>query len=224
MGADLPASTIVDFIIGDFEAAWNALAAEPNAGHRGNFLFGMQSVVLLEVVSRLCASDSSGQAIGDMSAELHSREPRYFTPLPGVCITDSPEFKLPFFGPNPSRQVLAVLFDLIRNGQSHQYQQIRVRLSDGADFQVSLTGAEAGSVLGVATDRGRHLALSKEANGDLWLEVRTDILFTDIRDSIRAANLLGRGLSITHLARPRGKAAYAFTAFDLERALVAGGH
>ncbi len=191
MGSDLPASTIVDFIIGDFEAAWGALAADPYPGNRANFFFALQAVVLLEVASRLCASDSSGGALSEFSAQLSARDPRYFTPLPGACAGGSSEFTLPSVGPNPACQLLWALFDLVRNGQAHQYQQIRVRLNDGVDFQVALTGAEPGLSLDTAAGRVGHLAQSKDCNGDLWLEVRTDVLFMDIRESVRAANLLG---------------------------------
>jgi hypothetical protein len=223
MGSDLPVATLVDFIVGDFEAAWGALVIDPKPGHRGNFFFGLQAVVLLEVASRLCASDASGMALSDFSSQLHGREPRYFTALPGACVSQSSEFTLPFLGPDPSGQLIAALFDLIRNGQAHQYQQIRVRLNDGTDFQVSLTGAEVGRILGSGTREG-HLGQSRDSNGDLWLKVRTDTLFMDIRDSIRAANLLGRGLTFAHLLRPRRKAAYSFSGAELERALAAGGH
>ncbi len=219
MGSDLPASKIVDFIIGDFEAAWNALAAEPVAGNRGNFLFALQAMVLLEVASRLCASDLTGAALGAFSTQLSARDPRYFTALPGACAGGSHEFTLPCSGPNPSAELLAALFDLIRNGQAHQYQQIRVRLSDGMDFQVELTGAEHGLFLDRTPNRTGHLVQSRDESGDLWLKVRTDVLFVDVRESIRTANLLGRGLSIVHLVRPRGSGTYQFSSAQLEQAL-----
>ena len=40
-----------------------------------------------------------------------------------------------------------VIFDLVRNGQAHQYQQIKVTLKDEVDFQISLTGAGIGRPL-----------------------------------------------------------------------------
>ena len=224
MGTDLPPSKVIDFIIGDFEAAWNGLAADPVSGNRGNFLFALQAVVLVEVASRLCASDPTGAALRDLSAELEARDPRYFTALPGACTGgSSSEFALPSSGANPSAQLLAALFDLVRNGQAHQYQQIRVRLSDGIDFQVALTGAEHGLFLDKTQARTGHLVKSRDQNKDLWLKVRTDILFVDVRDSIRAANLLGRGLSIANLVRPRGNGTYQFSSAQLEQALVTGG-
>ena len=223
MGTDLPPSQVIDFIIGDFEAAWNGLAADPAPGNRGNFLFALQAVVLLEVASRLCASDSTGAALRDLSAQLEARDPRYFAALPGACSGGFSEFALPSSGPNPSGQLLAVLFDLIRNGQAHQYQQVRVRLNDGLDFQVALTGAEHGLFLDRTQSRTGHLVKSRDQNQDLWLKVRTDILFVDVRESIRAANLLGRGLTITNLVRPRGNGTYQFSSVQLEQALVTVG-
>jgi hypothetical protein len=224
MASDLPASTIVDFIIGDLEATWTALAVDPRPGNRGNFLFALQAVVLLKLASRLCASDPTGIALSEFSAQLAAREPRYFTPLPSPCVTRWTEFTLPYSGPNPSCQLLPTLFDLIRNGQAHQYQQIRVRLNDGVDFQVSLTGAERGLLLNPAPSRNGHLEQMRDQKQDLWLKVRTDILFLDIRDSVRSAHLLGRGLSLTSLARPRAKGTYEFSGSQLQQALRAGGH
>ena len=228
MGTDLPATTIVEFIVGDFEAAWGALAGDPDSGNRGNFMFGLQAVILLEVASRLCQSDAKGTAIDAFSAALASRDRRYFTALPSACFEGSKEFRLPHVGPNPPNQLLAVLFDLIRNGQAHQYQQIRVRLSDDIDFQVSLTGAEHGMFLDRVLAAGRpadHLRQSRDENRDLWLRVRTDILYLDVRDSIREANLLGRGLTLKHLERPRNSGnQYEFSSTELESALGGSGH
>src|SRR5579863_2074399 len=46
------------------------------------------------------------------------------------------------YGPDPSTELLATLFDLIRNGQAHQYRQIAVALptgKGGGTFRVGLT-------------------------------------------------------------------------------------
>lgn len=227
MGKDLPESTIVQFIEGDFEAAWNTLAQNQAVSSRGNFVFAMQCMILLEVACRLCKSDGSGNALTDFSTQLATRDPRYFTCLPGSCYTTSTEFQLPSTGTNPECELIGVLFDLIRNGQAHQYQQIRVQLTDGADFQISLTGAEYGLTLDQSLLRGRpadHLRKNRDSNRDLWLKVRTDILYLDIRDSIRSASLLGRGLTLSYLARPhRAGRGYQFTSNQLEASFEVAG-
>lgn len=231
MATDLPVATIVSFIIGDFEDTWEALAATSGNLHRGNFLFVRQAMTLLEVACRLCHSDATGQALKDVSTELARRDTRYFTQLPGSCWTpgNTPEFYLPSQGLNPQSELIAALFDLVRNGQAHQYQQIRVRLTDAKDFQFSLTGAEFGLSLSQTFAKGRpsdHLKAWKDTNGDLWMTVRTDVLFLDIRDALRCARLLNRGLTLHYLSRPRATTSphYQFSAADLESQLQSGGH
>ena len=228
MGTDLSPKALVGLIEGDFTSAWDALASTPGNIPRGNFMFALQAMILLELGCRLCFSDQSG-ALQDFSSQLAARDVRYFTPLPGSCCSSSSQFQLPNQGANPENELIAVLFDLIRNGQAHQYQQIRVRLTDGIDFQVSLTGAGTGLFLSRVFARGRpadHLRFLKDNKGDLGVRVRTDILFLDIRDSIRDANLLGRGLTLQYLERPRssGSSQYQFSGTDLEAALVNNGH
>jgi hypothetical protein len=54
----LPANTIFRFIVGDFEAAWNALVARRGRhSGGGNFMFALLSMILLEFASRICAKD-----------------------------------------------------------------------------------------------------------------------------------------------------------------------
>lgn len=231
MASDLPIATLLDFIIGDFEDAWDALAVRPGKPHWGNFLFARQAMTLLEVACRLCQSDGSGQALKKFAAELACRDTRYFTKLPGSCWIPSnpPEFWLPGQGSNPELELMAALFDLIRNGQAHQYQQIRVRLVDGKDFQFALTGAGHGLFLAQSLATGRptdHLQAHKETNGDLWVKIRTDILFIDIREAVRSANLLNGNLTLSFLSRPRSQKSphYQFSSTDLESSLRSGGH
>jgi hypothetical protein len=216
MAADHPASELMNFIIGDFEDAWDALASRPEDNlHRGNYMFARQAMMLLEFACRLCKSDATGQSLADFSVELFRRDWRYFFCLPGICPTPK-EFKLPQHGPHPESQLIVALFDLIRNGQAHQYQQIRARL-DGGDFIFALTGAVYGSPLRLTFVTGRpsdHFEATRYENGDIRMIIRTDVLFLDIRDSVRGARLGSRGLSFSYLSRPR-KTDYSFTADDL---------
>ena len=227
---DLPVERIVGLIIGDFEDTWEALAAksDPNL-HRGNFLFALLAVILLEVACRLCHSDSKDQALSRFSDELEKRDSRYFTEFPGSCWSprDPPEFYLPSRGPNQESQLIAALFDLIRNGQAHQYQQIRVQLKDCRNFRFALTGAAYGRSLSQISTHERydeHLRVCKDESGDLWMKVRTDVLFLDIRDAIRDADLLNGDLTLKHLSRSSGGKHYQFSSGDLESRLQSGGH
>jgi hypothetical protein len=59
----------------------------------------------------------------------------------------------------PARQLLAALYDCIRHGHSHQYQQIPVALGDGVIFMMSLTGVDVGRSLRVVRDeRSRRMS------------------------------------------------------------------
>jgi hypothetical protein len=215
---------LLDFVQGDFEAAWNALVTVREATWRGNFLFARQAMLLLEIACRLCHSDSSGDALQALSIELERRDSRYFVRLPGSCAADPRDFRLPFRGSDPSHQFVSLLFDLIRNGQAHQYQQIPVLLADGQTFQLGLTGAESGRSLDTVLAKDRpadHLELQILDSGGLWVRIRTDVLYLDIRDSIREARLLDRELSITYLQRPRaGSPHYRFSSVDLTEVLA----
>jgi hypothetical protein len=241
MEADINVRTIIELICGDFEDAWNALAASSDARYRGNFLFGRQAMLLLEVACRLCAGSKAGD--GDTNAPLEDlyrclsgRDRRYFTPLCGTRPSQR-DFALPH-GPDCRKaDLLSVLFDLIRNGQAHQYQQIVVELADGALLTCGLSGAARGLFLCrrlAENGRPRHLRASKSAARDIHLDVFTDLLFLDIRDAICDANLLGRGLEFEHLARghtvsrsaakPSARTCYSFGSDDWEKGLRSGGH
>ena len=228
MVADLPPAEVVEFLTGDFRCAWDALAGRTDLKRRGNFMFAGQCCVLLEVVARICTTDSSGAALRDVSAAIASRDARYFSPLPGVCFTgNSSEFILPCVGPNPGSQLLAAVFDLVRNGQLHHYQQLRAELVDGKDFVVELSGADTLLAETFASGRPKgHLHVRRDPSlGDIWVGVRPDVLFHDIADSVRDANLLGRGLTLPRFRRPGAKGkTYQFSSAQLESALKSAGH
>lgn len=228
MGENLSPETLYQFIVNDFEDAWNSLAGNQWARGRGNFMFARQAMTLLEWAARLCSSDSTGTALAELSLALKEIDPRYFTPLPGPC-ADFSDFDLPSDGPNPQAQLLWAMFDQIRHGQAHQYQQILVHLADALDFQVALTGAQFGMYLNTVLAGGRprgHLCFHKDDQNGLWLIVRPEVLFLDIKAAIDNSGLLTRGLTFLHLPRPRSPQSpyYQFESNALEQALEAGGH
>src|SRR5262245_21492129 len=227
---DITEGELFDFIIGDFEVTWDALASSSSPGHRGNFMFARQAVGLLEAACRLCKGDASGDATAAFASALETRDRRYFTRLPGPCWALSGRtreaFDLPSRGPDADNQIIAVLFNLIRNGQSHQYQQMGAVLSDGCQLRISLTGAEPGALLRTTLANGRpsqHLKASRDAAANIWLTVRPDVLFLDFRDSIREANLLGRGLAFRFMSEDRSTT-FNFTASDAMASLRDRGH
>lgn len=251
MAKNLPPTTIYDFIVGDFQDAWESLLRNPEATHRGNFMFGKQAMTLLEWASRLAAADAAGNALATLSQELKQLEPKYFTKLPGPCF-DSSEFQLPFDTTVPNlRQhlLLWAIFDLVRNGQAHQYQQILVSLLDGKNFQILLTGAEAGPPTQSSLSYSApvpmvpgfdHLGFGVDDVDDVYLVVHPDRLFNHVRQAVERSGLLQRGLNFDYLARPRrsnqtGRAKalanpkipassyYSFSSSDLREALERGG-
>jgi hypothetical protein len=95
MGQNLPPEKIYEFIVVDFEDAWNSVAWNPSARGRGNFMFARQAMMLLEFASRLAFTDSLGNALYYLSHVLFTIEPKYFTQLPGNC-ADFDEFDFPY--------------------------------------------------------------------------------------------------------------------------------
>jgi hypothetical protein len=123
---------IYQFIVSDFKGAWNSVAANYSRSiGRGNFMFALQAMNLLEFASRLCANDS--KLLGDFSIEINRIDPKYFTVLPRLCGLTI-EFDLPYIGNSKCDSLLCAIFDLIRNGLAHQYQQIIVELTDKKRF------------------------------------------------------------------------------------------
>jgi hypothetical protein len=194
---NLSPQTIYKFIVSDFESPWNALAALSGERGRGNFMFARQAMSLLEFAARLCKVDSTGKAVVDLSRELNDIDPRYFCELPGVAVKDPLEFNLPRLGSDPQKsesQLIRVIFDLVRNGQAHQYQQILVQLpSNGGYFAVQHTGAEQGCSLDACNRPSDHLTFRVDGS-DLLLKIRTDTIFLDLKRAIERSSLLTRGL------------------------------
>jgi hypothetical protein len=219
-------SKIYEFIVGDFEDAWDSLASITSAKCRGNFMFARQAMVLLEWAARLASTDGSGAALPALSDELYRTEPRYFTQLSSGA-PGPKEFQLPSItSSNPERQLIWALFDLIRHGQAHQYQQIPVELIDGKVFWISLSGPVFGLQIATSQLRRReHLGYKEDEVGNIWLLVRPDLIFLDLKLAVERSNLLGRGLIFKSLVRPRpSQSEYQFDSAALKTALASAGH
>lgn len=231
MAQNLPTKKIFNFIVNDFEGAWNSIAINNAPIGRGNFMFAKQAMILLEVVARLCKKDP--KAFEDLSKTLGLIEPKYFTRIPGLKVNPglrNNAFKLPCI--NNKRDILLwALFDLIRNGQAHQYQQIIAELRDNKHLVICLTGPDSPNrqnppmTLDNIKNAGRdpnHLGYQFDSDGDLILLVRTDWLFLDIQEAIEKSGILKKGLSFNHLT-VRSKN-YDFTTKDLQRSIDSAGH
>lgn len=227
MVKNLTEQEIYLFITSDFKSAWNSLASNPVSSiGRGNFMFARQAMNLLEFACRLCDRDPAHQAINDLSKELLRMESRYFTELPARCVAS--DFMLPHNGNTTGNLLLWTLFDLIRHGLAHQYQQMIVTLSDGKHFSVTLTGASYGRQLNIAAQSRptNHLAFTVDSDGDLEMKVYPEILFMDIDNAIVSMGLLNRGLVFDHLTRPKQtrQSFYQFDSSSLKNSFLTGGH
>jgi hypothetical protein len=123
------------------------------------------------------------------------------------------------------KNLLSALWDLIRNGNAHEYQDIFVTLTDGKHWTLGLLGVKYKcSLAALSKERSslRHLTYCLDQAGDLTLTVHPRALFLDISAAVRNANLLNRGLVLQPLVRPRGGKGYQFDSTQLERALQKG--
>ena len=197
-------------------------------------MFGRQAMSLLEFVALLCKSDKTHKTLRDFSNELNKIEPKYFTRLP-MPSASTRHFILPHLGNTSGDLLLWSLFDLIRNGLAHQYQQIVVNLSDGKNFFIGLTGTEFGQALNEKRVRPtNHLGYHDDSDGDLELTVYPDILYLDFEGAIDKSSLLNKGLTFQYMARPtkgerpmNGEKKMTRWNFDkpsLENTLAKGGH
>jgi hypothetical protein len=189
----LPPSQIFHMLAEDFRSAWDALAAIPEQGAgadgRGNFVFTLMAMVLLEFASRIAKTDPTGALLQNFTRMLKMRDPRYFLPIPDA-VPISSQFVLPH---DPSRpqdeQLLALLFDLLRHGHAHQYHQVPAELSDGRTLLIALAGAPYGQRLGDTFKHGRpdaHLRIERLARtGNLRLVLLPNVLFEDLHFAAR---------------------------------------
>jgi hypothetical protein len=188
---------------------------------RGNFMFARQTMNLLEAAGLLCSSDAGSKtvpctgALKDFSDALNAIDPLYLTELPGPC-ADPRDFCLPFQGTNPRTELIWALYDLIRNGLAHQYQQTILELKDVATpklhFGIELTGAMPKLTLDKAEEKRppKHPGFKMEGR-DLWLHVRTDRLFVDIEKAVADSGILrNTALSFPHMLRPKAPKGHDF--------------
>ncbi len=154
---------------------------------------------------------------------------RYFLHIPGLSAGPS-DFRLPYCEDLPTNDLLlCALYDLIRNGLAHQYQQILVNLPDGRDLGITLTGPAPGRTVGFIDTRSpriesNHLRCTRK-QGDLWVTVNSARLFLDFKLAFDQAGLLQEKLSLTHLRRPdpnRRTLRYEFSSSTLEGLLTPG--
>lgn len=211
----LDEQTVYEFLTNDFESAWNCLASTSGDDvGRGNFMFALQATILLEWVSRLCTGDDG--ALESVAVALEKVQPRYFLKMPGLA--RHPGFKLLNRGAE-REELLAFIFDHIRNGQSHTYHQIWADLPADKLFQIGLSGAHHTHWLKrLRAGERPHEHLRFEVQSEVgWLRVDAGMFFLETRQAIDASGVLQRGLKFPfHLFARR----YDFTLEDLTTSLA----
>jgi hypothetical protein len=202
MVKNLESEEMYNFIVNDFIDVWDSVANNNNENiARGNFLFGTQAMILLEFLCRLCSTDQTGKAIKEFSIELNKIQCKYFLELPQKSITYK-DFTLPYIEECNNDSLLSILFDLIRNGLTHQYQQIIANLKDGKHFYIKLTGPKFGySFINSRSQPNIHLDHVMDSNGDLELTVFPNILFIDLKDAVGNSGILEKNLQFNYLSR-----------------------
>jgi hypothetical protein len=223
------------FIVEDFKGAWDSVAANPDPKiGRGNFMFARQAMNLLEFASILCTGDPSDAALQTFSTELRKIEAKYFTELPGSCSLTK-DFILPHTSSSIGSSLLDALFDLVRHGLAHQYQQTIVTLTDGNHFYVSITGPDHGQYLSTFKSQRppKHLAYTFDNDGDMNLIIYPQILFLDFEKAIDKSHVLKNNYPFPYLSRPSSRSSskrkgpgnyYNFNILSLESSFVAGNH
>lgn len=216
--------TIFSFITGDFRCAWDALAREPDASNRGNFLFALQVMIALEWVMRFCSQDDSLQK--RFLDELENIDSRYFTKLPGG--PSKPPF--PRLGDESKTHLIWVIFDILRNGQAHQYEQVIVRLPGSESFTVAIAGG-ANPGLDLASvpkriSRKKYLGF-REESGHGWIYLHVGLLFLDIEKAVTKSGILESVDTFPFLKRPEGRGkrdTYKVSLSQLASTLDSGKH
>jgi hypothetical protein len=132
------------------------------------------------------------EAKQNFSTKLFEIEPRYGIALAYKKRPSANEFIIPC-SQNTSGTLLALMFDVIRNGHAHEYETKPVNLNCGGTLEIGLTGADKNYCLHPPTAGERestHLVQYKDSTEDcLILKVRSDILFLDFWKALKESGL-----------------------------------
>jgi hypothetical protein len=207
--------TIFKFITGDFETAWKAITSD---GGGGNYLLGLQATIFLEWIMNICKLDKTGAAHKEFFKQLEVLDQRYFVRLPGPYRDKTPSFfPSPIRGVPKSQVFLVMLFDLIRNGTAHSYDQVAI-LADGKHYLPKLLGVRPGQSLDSveAKYRKRHLTSESDPDG-VVTTIHAGIFYLDLKKAFNKAHL-SRLLTGMDSGRKK-KEPYLLKTPDLERVL-----
>jgi hypothetical protein len=123
----------------DFYDSWDSVAANRAAEGRGNFMYAFMATSYLEWAGTIAAQDPA--VATRFATELGHRDRHHFARLPAPW-RSKPTRWFPAADAGNQNHLLWAVFDLVRNGIAHRYQQMDAVLSDGR-FRVQIVGAEA---------------------------------------------------------------------------------
>jgi hypothetical protein len=190
---EMSLASVREAFVSDFYDSWTALAAQPNATGRGNFMYAFMATNYLEWASTIAHQDPT--VAQSFAAALAGRDRHSFMKLPAPW-PQRPRNWFPFAGDVGGDRFLWAVFDLVRNGLAHRYQQIDAVLTDGR-FRVQIIGAAAQPY---QADRERPrthfrpFEVHRPPN-PRYLVVRLypDVLFADIDAAVSVSGLLNLG-------------------------------
>ncbi|MGC8981878.1 MAG: hypothetical protein ACP5JU_02945 [Minisyncoccia bacterium] len=194
---NLPPEEIYKLLIADFEDSWNCLANQDEFKHKGNFNFALLDMILLEFVSRYCEKDKSNKLLKYFSNALYNIDKNYFIKLE-LSKKIKLDFCLPYHIPIEKEsnsykndELLWVLFDLIRNGHAHYYQEIIGEFKDNKKLIIAITGPTEELTIKKITSRNGHLSVGQLNNErrDIILFFRPEIMFLDIKKSVENSKI-----------------------------------
>jgi hypothetical protein len=197
-----------------------------------NFLFALMAMLLLEWACRLCKTDSRGRALPAFSQALNSINANYFVTLPGSVQTPR-DFALPSIPGMASPPLIWMLYDLLRQGQAHHYQQLVLHLAD-AHVYVKLVGQPyrpmprrlhgRWHLSQFSAGHASHLEFERDDNNELFPRVMPEVMFLEINEAASRPRLLERPVRSDPFLRPGTNSKhYGFTAKALEAAPRTGG-
>jgi hypothetical protein len=179
--------TIFKFITGDFEATWKAIT---KGGGGCNYLLGLHAMIFLEWIMNICKLDNTGKAHKKFFEELKMLDQRYFVRLPAPYRSKPPSFfPSPISGMPKAQVFLVMLFDLVRNGTAHSYDQVAF-LADGKHLLAKMLGARPHQSLDNLEAKYRTRHLTTESDGDgLVTTIHSGLLYLDLKKAFNDAHL-----------------------------------
>lgn len=169
-----------EFLIGDFQDVWEAVADDMGDFHRGNYLFACQIATLWRFAEGLTVKDTHAAALW---SALHKIDPRYTSEV----------FQRVFIYLSDPLRVYEQQKMEMRHGDPRGLWIARVvdecrGLAWNARFiDISLTGADYNRGLNLPSRTRPETHLSFE-NATLY--IRTDQLFLDVKKAIEDSGIL----------------------------------